>query len=669
MTAAFQNLPTDDEEAKAEIKRRLAASPRLAHSFLFAHRHPNVTPEFHYQMIDDWHSSHPHVLSMAFRGGAKSTIAEEAITTLALQECFRNGLVLGENQPRALERLGAIKNELETNERIHAIYGDQVGPIWGEQKIELRNGTYLQALGRDQSLRGVKHKDKRPDVAFVDDYEDEESVQTPEARAKVRKRFYSVLIPALDHAGYKLRVAGTPLDNDSLIMHLYRAKQWLSRKFPIEYVDGAGTRQATWADRFPLAKVDELKAMYTDAGELNTYMREYMCEAEDVGSKPFTAQMFKQQNLTHTWEPCYALYDPARTTNQATSAHTGRAVVSWIGNRLVVWESGGEFWKPDEIVTDLFRVDAQYSPIAVGIEDTGLNEFLLQPIRHEQLRRGHPLPLRPLHAPKNKLDFIKGLQPFAKAGEIILVGEQPQLLSQFDNFPRGRIDILNALAYVQKIRMGQPVYGSFGYQNVALDLSIAPASPLFLACNAAPGGTTAALIQVVEGRLHVLADWVSELPPGDCLVDFAREAGLVAGKKFKCVIPQAHYSGFSPLGMLAAARKGLLDTVKGGDDRVGREEIRSLIERQPKGFPGVSVAQSARWSLRAMTGGYARTVGKDGRLLEEPMDNVYKTLLVGIEATMALTRLFENDGDSGRRLAYTSDGRAFTSARIQPERR
>jgi hypothetical protein len=71
-----------------------------------------------------------------------------------------------------------------------------------------------------------------------------------------------------------------------------------------------------------------------------------------------------------TWQPTFAFFDPARTV-KVTSATTGWAVWSWIGNRLIVWDGGGNFWKPDEIVSKIFSVDQEYRPVTIGVETDG----------------------------------------------------------------------------------------------------------------------------------------------------------------------------------------------------------------------------------------------------------------------------------------------------------
>ena len=106
----------------------------------------------------------------------------------------------------------------------------------------------------------------------------------------------------------------------------------------------------------------------------------------------FTASMLRIEPTTRSWEATFAFIDPARTVNDRSSA-TGWAVWSWVGNRLIVWNGGAELWRPDEIISHIFRLASAYAPVVIGVERDGLEEFILQPLRHEQLRRGQLIPV------------------------------------------------------------------------------------------------------------------------------------------------------------------------------------------------------------------------------------------------------------------------------------
>jgi hypothetical protein len=95
---------------------KFAGDRVIAQQALFAPRHSDATPPFHDELIELWHSSAPKVLTLAFRGGGKSTLAEEALVLAAAMKLVRNVLIIGSNSDRANDRLRAIKHELEANE-------------------------------------------------------------------------------------------------------------------------------------------------------------------------------------------------------------------------------------------------------------------------------------------------------------------------------------------------------------------------------------------------------------------------------------------------------------------------------------------------------------------------------------------------------------------------
>ena len=119
----------------AEVFKRFFRDRVLAQAVLFRHRHPNATPDFHAAMIRDFHSVTPRILQMVFRGGAKSTISEEALAIGAGFREFKNAIIVGENLERASERLHAIRNEIEMNETMRYVFGDLIGPVWAVDEI------------------------------------------------------------------------------------------------------------------------------------------------------------------------------------------------------------------------------------------------------------------------------------------------------------------------------------------------------------------------------------------------------------------------------------------------------------------------------------------------------------------------------------------------------
>jgi hypothetical protein len=645
-------------DSRETLILKFAGDRVIAHQSLFTHRHSDATPPFHDELTELWHSPAPKVLTLAFRGGGKSTLAEEALVLAAAMKLVRNVLIIGSNSDRANDRLRAIKHELETNELLVELYGDLRGPVWNEGRIVLANGVCIQAFGRGQALRGVKHHDARPDFCFVDDVEEEEHVRSPEARQETLRWFMTELVPALDNHA-RLRIAATPLDRAALPMVLARQPEWITNVYPIEHKDQQGERRATWPARFSLSWIDARRREFEELGMTHAYAQEYLCEPEDPASRTFTAGMFRVQPTVRSWEPVFAFYDPARTV-KATSATTGWACWSWVGQRMFVWDGGAETWQPDQIIDHIFFLHKEFSPVLIGVELDGLHEFIMQPLRQEQLRRSTIVPIQGHKAPRGKLQFINGLQPFLAAGEITFAKDIPAI-KQFLSFPTGKIDFPNALAYALLMRPGQPVYEDFSRQHVADELAAHPDSPVFLCLNATKSLMTAVASQFVGKALYILADWVREGDPGGVVAELVRDATLAVNRPPTLVAPASHFGNYDTVGLSGAVRRLHVELRSGGDILKGRAELRTLLQQQTRGVPALQVSQRARWTLNAFAAGYARAVTRQGMISEEASDGHYRVLMEGLESFIATAQVAGEEAHD-RRYAIARDGRRYLTS-------
>ncbi len=649
---------------QAVIRLSPQVNPYNAHRTLFAHRHPNETPDFHFDIIRDLHGPSRRVLLLAFRGAAKSTLAEEAITIRACWRRFRNHIIIGESATRACERLASVKHELDFNPYIRAIFGDLHGPVWNEDKVVLNNGVVIQAFGRGQSLRGTKHDDQRPDACLIDDIEDEESVSSPEQREKTRQWLMRTLVPALAPDA-KVHILANLLDPDCLAAWLEKNGGWTVHRYPWEYIDENGERRATWPSRFPLEHIDFRKDEFLRSGMLNEYMQEFMVEAVDPSTRVFTRAMFKVDPIVRTWHPTYAMYDPARTV-KASSAHTGKVVFSWVGTKMIVWDASGELWMPDKIIEDIFQTWEEYQPIKIGIEKEGLEEFILQPLRAEQTRRQCIIPVVTLPAPVGKLAFIRSLQPFFASGEVTFAKELPVLQQQLLSFPTGRIDVPNALAYALRMRPGLAIYDNFGFNNVVDDLDVQRNTACYLAVNATRLYTTGVLCQLVGGTVCVLGSFVREGEPGSSFQELVVSAKFLAGGKVVFYAPSEHWGTYDSLGLRAAAARSSVRLGMGGSCAMGREETRKRLESLAHGQPALVVSSGASWALNAFAGGYAASIVKGGPVSGAAEEGIYKVLMEGFESFMAVAGRSLGSGEDRPNYAIDgASGRRYLTARPQ----
>ena len=276
-----------------------------------------------------------------------------------------------------------------------------------------------------------------------------------------------------------------------------------------------------------------------------------------------------------------------------------------------------------------------------------------QPLRQAGARLGAFLPLQPLRAPRGKLDFIRGLQPFCRAGELVFATEMPELRAQFLGFPRGRIDGPNALAYALTLRPGIPVYENFDPgQHVAERLLWQRDQPVYLAMHATGAYTTGVLYQPAYGRTLILHDWISEGDPGVSALEIVRQAGAYARARVEIVLHPQHFEVWRNVGLAQAVRAIPADLAKGSDPPKGRAYLRKELERMTRMAPVVQVDASARWTLAALSAGYAQKPGKT-----EPEPGIHRSLMEGLEAGLGLMAMGLTDHSAS--LSYTADGRPY----------
>jgi predicted phage terminase large subunit-like protein len=115
-----------------------------------------------------------------------------------------------------------IKTELETN----ILLKKDLGPFnedsdeWGSYSIVFKkNNARITVASTEQSIRGIRHNEHRPDLIICDDVEDVQSAKTREGREKTYNWLKSEVIPTGDRST-RLIVVGNLLHEDSLLMRL-----------------------------------------------------------------------------------------------------------------------------------------------------------------------------------------------------------------------------------------------------------------------------------------------------------------------------------------------------------------------------------------------------------------------------------------------------------------
>lgn len=649
LSTAGRDLTGHSSNDQAQLLRALSDDRAVAAALLFAHRHPQASPGFHVGIMDLWRSADEFVVVEAFREAGKSTLSEEFMLLEAAYGNFKYALIFGATYTKACQRLAAIKHEAIRNPKVQALFGDLKGETWGMDTIVLSNGVRIEAHGWEEEIRGYKWLDARPDRAYLDDIETETNTRDKEAVDQVWRKLNMQLIPALDKETRKIRITGTPLADDCLLARCEASPEWVVAKFPIATVPSEPLLTgmdvlnhpgavATWPERYSMEHVRKEFRRFSEGGLARGYIQEYMLISAQTQGKPFVESEVVQQDYDPPgWLRKVAILDPARTVNRKTSDRTGHCVLARMGSTLYVYESGGEYWKPDEIVSGAFQLSEDHGNCEVAIERNSLDEWLMQPLRAEMMRRGIALDLMPILAPpdRSKEQFILGLQPWFKAGDIVLVGprgKHAKLLAEIANFPSGKRDILNTLAYGQRVFGGAPVYPEFGPDNIIESPTPGQQDQLAVSIHATSSEVCAVLVAMAGRRVTVLADWTSSLAAGDAIKDMAALVrAAFPQRRVTWWVAADVYDQAGRVALVDAMRQAKLEVHRGAYIGQSRGQLADMLRTSIERKRLLLVGDTCKHTLNALAGGYRVAVGPDGRSRGEPEKNVSATLMQALE--------------------------------------
>src|SRR3989338_3559955 len=179
---------------------------------------------------------------MAFRGSGKSTILNLAYALWAIlgKQQKKFIVILSNTQAQARNHFANIKQELESNK----LLGHDLGPFkvdenpWNSYSVELEYfGAKIISVSREQSIRGMRYREHRPDLIICDDVEDT-NYESNSERKNLSTWFLGELLPS-GNEDTKFIVLGNLTYENSLLMELRKdimkgySKDSVFRAYPI----------------------------------------------------------------------------------------------------------------------------------------------------------------------------------------------------------------------------------------------------------------------------------------------------------------------------------------------------------------------------------------------------------------------------------------------------
>lgn len=199
--------------------------------FYYAHYVKYETADFQKEIIHNLEkSTTENLYVVAFRGSGKSTMVTTSYPIWAIlgKQQKKFCIIFCQTRAQAKQHMMNIRTELETNDVLKRDLGpfQEESDEWGSYSLVFKkHGARITVASSDQSIRGLRHNEHRPDLIICDDVEDVQSTKTREGRNKTYSWLRGEVIPAGDK-NTRLIIVGNLLHEDSLLM---RIKDEISR--------------------------------------------------------------------------------------------------------------------------------------------------------------------------------------------------------------------------------------------------------------------------------------------------------------------------------------------------------------------------------------------------------------------------------------------------------
>jgi predicted phage terminase large subunit-like protein len=419
---------------------------------------------------------------IASRGSAKSTWASLSYPLwCAVRGVEPYIMIVSDSHQQACLHLQAIKTEIEDNDALAHAYPRVCGegPAWRQERIQLRNGVVIEALGTGSKIRGRRNRSERPSLIIVDDPENDEHVTSPLQRERTWSWFNRAVINA-GNPQTNVLMLGTALHRDCLVLRLTRTAGWQGKTF--QAIEKWPDRMDLW-HQWELIYQDyedpehEVKARQyyeanrkaMDAGAVLLWQERedlyaLMCLRATIGHAAFASE--KQGDPVNpeacewpaeyfsgpgfwfdTWPEGIAIkalaLDPSKGKDANHGDYSAFVKLGITPHQVMYVEADLQRRPTPQIVADGVEMVKQFQPDGFAIEINQFQELLSADfIRQGEQQKVH-LPIFGLNNQVNKQVRIRRLGPYLSQRKLRFKSRSPGtalLVQQMRDFPVGDHD-------------------------------------------------------------------------------------------------------------------------------------------------------------------------------------------------------------------------------------
>jgi predicted phage terminase large subunit-like protein len=464
----------DTPEKREQRLKRAEADPLYFCRTYLPHYFSHAPAVFHYELVrfmeERGEVVTPAVVA-APREFAKSTVC--SFGYVLHQICFakRHFIIIGsDTEDLASDLTGYLYMEMLYNERLQQDFGELVRANKPVDDFTTANSVRVKARGRGQRLRGLKHRQYRPDLIILDDMENDVNVRNPEIVEQILDWVKSAVYPSLEASG-TLMIIGTILLHRSALDLMLKSPEepyCNFRRKIFRALQDDGT--SLWEARHPTARLHLQKQLMGTVA----FNREKMNEPTPAKG------MFQEQWLRY-YHPdtitdknllVVGFFDPSLETG-GTADYKAVVTVGYSSEEQVFYVLDAFIQKTtlEQTLRAVFNRHRERPYLLLGVEDNLFQRLLLK--EFDQLGRelGVFLPIKGVTHRIAKETRVAVLSPLLERGKIRFIrghSDQEKLIEQLLYFPSRTLhdDGPDALAGAVQLAQTMPAGKTEGYESV-----------------------------------------------------------------------------------------------------------------------------------------------------------------------------------------------------------
>lgn len=426
--------------------------------------HPEI-----YSILDN--PANRYINIQVCRDGAKTTILRAYSAKRVAYGLSRTILYVAINETKAIQSVGWIKHQIETNKAFCSAFGLSVGKPWTDvhicvnRKVPRADGTveevkvHVLAYGMSSGVRGVNLEDHRPDLIVVDDVMDDENSATSEQRDKIKNRVLGAvkesLSPRSETPDAKMVLLNTPQDFEDLSEDAKKDLQFVSASYGCwtkETEDLAvEDQESSWPARYPSEELRKEKEAAIARNKYSIFAREKECRlvvAEDCAFRADWLKFFgvdeeKPEPPRHEmWIEIAIDPSPPPSKLQLEQGlkkkdYEAFAVVGrWRGDYYLLESVYNRGHEPNWTVNTFFELCIRWNPRKVLVEAVAYQATLAWLLRKGMQKTGRYWAIEEFKDKRQKYKrIVDGLSGVASEGHFYARRSQTMFLGQFQHYP------------------------------------------------------------------------------------------------------------------------------------------------------------------------------------------------------------------------------------------